>query len=126
MALSEHEQRMLDEMERQLYQSDADVLSTSRPAAGKPDYRAIVVGSVIAVVGLVTLLGGVMMNQMAIGILGFAAMLAGVLYVFSPKKTATSTQHARNAESRGSAPRASRSFTERMEQRWQQREDGQR
>lgn len=127
MALSEREQRMLDEMERHLYQSEADVLNTSRPTTGKPDYRAIVVGSVIAVVGLALLLGGVMMNQIAIGVLGFAAMLMGVLYVFSPKKKTLGSSHgARNQRSRNAAPKASRSFADRMEQRWQQREEGQR
>lgn len=127
MALSDREQRLLDEMERHLYQSEADVLSTSRPREVKIDYRAVVIGAVIAVLGLIVLLAGVMLNFIVIGVLGFAAMLTGVLYIFSPrKKHALGAGESPRSEPSKSRSKASSSFAARMEQRWQEREEGQR
>ena len=131
MALSEREQRMLDEMERHLYQSEADVLSTEKAAVRRPNYRAIVIGVVIAVVGLSAVLAGVMLDQIVVGILGFVAMLAGVLFIFSPRQASGSGDRSdegscRSAKSAGSSrkKRSSQSFADRMEERWQQRGDG--
>jgi len=48
MPLSEHEQRLLDEMERNLYGHDADVTSTAFVGMPRPNYRAIVLGVILA------------------------------------------------------------------------------
>ena len=52
MPLSEHEQRLLEEMERSLYRNDADFVATVSGRRGKPNYRWIVGGSLIAIAGL--------------------------------------------------------------------------
>lgn len=127
MAISDREQRLLDEMERQLYRSEADVVQTARSVDRKPDYRAIVIGVVFAVIGLALLLGGVMMNQIFVGVFGFAAMLGGVLYVVSPKKkTSRTSDGSQRTAAPSGAKRTSTSFGERMESRWNQRGEGQR
>jgi len=44
MPLSEQEQRLLDEMERNLYRNDADFVAAVS-GRGRPNYRSIVLGS---------------------------------------------------------------------------------
>lgn len=127
MALSDREQRLLEEMERHLYQSEADVVDTSKSTSGRPNYRSIVIGVALAVAGVGILLAAVMLNVLIVGVLGFVAMLFGVLYTFSPKRTgAEASPRAQRSESKRQSrpPRASRSFTARMEERWEERGDG--
>lgn len=125
MALSEREQKLLEEMERQLYQSDADVLDTSRAKSGATDYRKIVVGVVVATAGLGLLLAGVMLNFLVVGVVGFAAMLFGVLLSVTPsRKDASVTPRAAGKTSRSQRGKRTASFTDRMEQRWDERGSG--
>jgi len=42
MPLSEHEQRLLEEMERSLYQNDADFVAKVGGKRARPAYRSIV------------------------------------------------------------------------------------
>ena len=70
MPLSEHEQRLLDEMERNLYGRDADVVSASG-AGLRPNYRALTLGSVLAVVGVGVMVTAVMMQIIVLGVIGF-------------------------------------------------------
>ncbi|MEY4532998.1 MAG: hypothetical protein RI926_767 [Actinomycetota bacterium] len=116
MPLSEHEQRLLDEMERNLYGHDADVTSTSFVGMPRPNYRAIVLGVIIALAGLGGLLAGVMTQMIAIGIAGFVLMFVGVLVAAKPGAPAAPTDK---------KPRPSgSSFMQRMEQRWDERDGG--
>lgn len=121
MALSEHEQRLLEEMERGLYRSESDVMSTTPGVRNRPNYRSIVVGIVLAIVGAVLLVVGVAVTQIWIGLVGFVAMLGGVLYMLSPSNQ-------RHVEQAGpSSPAQPReSFSERMERRWEERQEGER
>ena len=48
MPLSEHEQRLLEEMERSLYNNDADFVATVSPRGARPNYRRIALGALIA------------------------------------------------------------------------------
>lgn len=122
MALSEREQRLLEEMERGLYASEADSLNTTRVSGGAPSYRAIVVGSLIILAGVGTLVGGVAGGFIWLGLIGFVAMLAGALFMFDPRNrvhVGADGQGAQQAKSRDS-------FTERAERRWEERMDGDR
>lgn len=127
MALSEHEQRLLEEMERSLYSSESDVMSTTPGVRRRPNYRAIVLGVVLAVVGIGVLLGGVMAQQLWLGVLGFAAMLGSVLYIFAPKNQSVSEESAgqRSAGSSARRPQAE-SLSERAARRWDERQEGER
>ena len=88
MPLSEQEQRLLEEMERSLYQNDADFVATVNPNRGKPNYTVLVVGVLIAVLGIATLVSGVIIRQPLVGVLGFAVMFVGVLLAVSPPRRA--------------------------------------
>ena len=121
MPLSEHEQRLLDEMERNLYGRDADVVSTSGGGL-RPNYRALTIGIVVAVVGIGVMVSAVMSQIIVLGILGFIVTFAGALIAARPGRSAG------DAPTPGSptSPRAGRSsFMERMQQKWDERQDGQ-
>lgn len=113
MPLSEHEQRLLDEMERNLYGSKADV-HPARPA-GRPSYRSLVIGIIVLLVGIVVLIVGVTSQLIVLGVVGFAIMFAGAVLAAKPGKAldATSTR----AQTK-SGPRSRSSFMQRLEQRW--------
>ena len=123
MPLSEHEQRLLEEMERNLYQNDADFVATVSGRRGKPNYRLVVVGALLAVAGVAALIAGVIVRQPIIGVVGFALMLAGVLMVISPGRSAEATGPGARPTSRTArAPRTSWMST--MTDRWERRQDG--
>jgi len=84
MPLSEQEQRLLDEMERNLYHGDADDIATVGVRPGRPNATAVVIAVVGVLTGLALLVTGVMIRQPLVGVLGFAAMFAGVVFVVAP------------------------------------------
>ena len=118
MPLSEHEQRLLDEMERSLYHNDADFVATVGSGGGRPTYRAIVIGSLVGLGGIAVIVTGVMVQLAILGVAGFVIMFAGVLVAISlPKRLVEEAP--RPAESRSKA-----TFMDRMNERWDKRQDG--
>ncbi|WP_029137897.1 DUF3040 domain-containing protein [Nakamurella lactea] len=123
MPLSEHEQRMLDEIERALYENDpkfATSVDVTRMRRRRP-----IVSAVLFVIGLVALVVGVIATQnvlalgVAVSVVGFLVMVAGVgLFVFGVpgrgKIAATPT---------AKPPKAPSSLSERMEERLRRRFD---
>jgi len=97
MPLSEQEQRLLDEMERNLYHSEADDVTTVGARRGRANGTAILIASAGILIGLVLLVTGVVIRQPLVGVLGFAAMFAGVVLVVAPplRLTVPSRPHAR-------------------------------
>ena len=78
MPLSEHEQRLLDQIERQLYAEDPKFASTVR----SHDVKAHLAGrvkrySALVVLGLAGLVAGAVIRNVAVGVAGFLLMLAG-------------------------------------------------
>ncbi len=125
MALSEHEQRLLDEMERRLYQSEADVMHAASATRRRVNYRSLVLGVIVTVVGIGVLIGGVAAQQLWLGLIGFAVMLGGVVLMLS--RGPESDIPAESPGQAGDGPRQSReSFSERMERRWDERMGGER
>lgn len=124
MPLSEQEQRLLDEMERSLYQNDADFVGSTGTGRGRTNYRFVAIGVLIAVVGIGVLITGVVVRQPLVGILGFAIMFVGVLLAVAPPKSG-STSTAGPSSSRGGRSRESRSgFMDSLQDRWDRRQEG--
>jgi hypothetical protein len=121
MPLSEQEQRLLDEMERNLYQNDADFVATVGGRRGKPNYRTVVIGILVAILGIATLVTGVVIHQPLIGVLGFAIMFAGVLLVIAPPRRLASAPTRPQAKS--TTPRRTGSFMDGLNDRWDRRTD---
>lgn len=143
MPLSEHEQKMLEQMERALYAEDPRFASQMKGSAHSPNRRRIVIGVCGAVVGLGLVIAGVATEVIALGVVGFVLMVAGVAYAATPVrkrselkvvKEGGATAAARpgragrrggRSGSRGTGPRSSGgSFTQRMEERWDKRRQG--
>lgn len=126
MPLSEHEQRLLEQMERALSADDpkfANAMKGSRH--GRAARRRLFIGIAAVVVGLVLLIIGASMSLIWLGAGGFIVMLAGTIWAFSPARGAgaASGQPPVGAPrpTRPSKSRKSGSFMERLEQRWDRR-----
>jgi hypothetical protein len=128
MPLSEHEQRLLDEMERGLYGREADVVQAPTSESLRPNYRAIVVGVLLAAVGLAALVTGVMTQLVLVGVAGFALMFTGALVAARPAPPlvpdSLSDINAPRGKSGKGKAKGSATFMQRMEARWDDRQDG--
>ncbi|CDK01004.1 MULTISPECIES: DUF3040 domain-containing protein [Microbacterium] len=122
MPLSEQEQRLLDEMERHLLRNDADVVSSDREGRAI-NYRNVTLGAIIVLVGIGALVAGVATQLIVVGILGFVAMLGGVVLALTPTRVDITRMPAPGSPS---APRRATqvSFMDRMNDRWDRRQDG--
>ncbi len=86
MPLSEYEQRVLEQLERDL---GADPKLGRSMARGSRQRGRIVGGALGVVVGLGVVLVGVMAQMVPVGIAGFALMLAAAMWaIFTPRKGA--------------------------------------
>lgn len=128
MPLSEREQRLLDEMERGLYGREADVMQAPTSESLRPNYRAIVVGVLVAAAGLGALVTGVMTHLVVVGVVGFALMFTGALVAARPAPPLVPNSLSGFSDSTSKAnkskPKGSTTFMQRMEARWDDRQDG--
>lgn len=126
MPLSDHEQRMLEELERQLSVDDPRLARTFRQSgAPRRDRRRIMLGIAGVIVGLGLLITGVAMSAIWLGAVAFALMVAGGIWaVTAPVRSARPTAPgapaptAHPSSAGGSSP-----FMRRMEQRWDRRSE---
>jgi hypothetical protein len=127
MPLSEQEQRLLDEMERSLYHNDADFVATMGARTGaRPNYTSLVVGILVAVLGVAALVTGVIIQQPLVGVLGFVIMFAGVLIAVTPRRSGGKAQSRGpvGPSSTAKKPRSSGNFMDSLGERWDRRQDG--
>ncbi|WP_432562798.1 DUF3040 domain-containing protein [Kineococcus sp. SYSU DK003] len=127
MPLSEHEQRLLEQMERALSADDPKFANAMKGTRhGRAAKRRLFIGIAAVVVGLVLLIIGASTSQIWLGAGGFIVMLAGTIWAFSPARGA---HGAASGQPPAGAPRPPRSgksrrsgsFMERLEQRWDRR-----
>jgi hypothetical protein len=132
--LSEHEQRLLEQMERALYAEDPKFATSMRSArGGTGDRRRIAIGVVALLVGLGLLIAGVAAKLVIVGVLGFLAMLGGLWLAISslrsgPAQPAAAGSGGSDAptdiRSKRSRPkRSGESLSDRMEERWRRRRE---
>src|SRR5690625_4125583 len=86
MPLSEYEQRVLSQMEQQL-RSDPRLVSTFT-AERRYSGRRLALGTLAVLAGLALLVGGVASSLVWLGVLGFVAMLGGVMLAISKPRGA--------------------------------------
>ena len=122
MPLSEHEQRLLDQIERALYAEDPKFASTVRGGRlRKPTRRRRIQGVAVFALGLVLLVLGVAITTFSgigfvwISVAGFLVMLAGAVLAVTSVGAKGQADPAKPAE-----PDKSR-FTGRMEERFRRR-----
>ncbi|ULE32122.1 DUF3040 domain-containing protein [Mycobacterium sp. IDR2000157661] len=134
MPLSDHEQRMLDQIESALYAEDPKFASSVRGGNLRaPSTRRRLQGAALFVVGLALLISGVAFPATQISgfpilsVLGFIVMFGGVVFAITGPRVAGGRDRSSAAEA--GAPRQKRakgsggSFTSRMEDRFRRRFD---
>lgn len=130
MPLSEHEQRLLDQMERALYAEDPKFATSLRSASGARASRGRAALGVLGVlVGLGLILAGVTTTVIALGVGGFALMLIGAVIAYSAFRmpSAPAAEQEPGAQAPAAQQQAPKSggFMDRLEDRWRKRnEDG--
>ncbi|MFE0191785.1 DUF3040 domain-containing protein [Streptomyces sp. NPDC059008] len=134
MPLSEHEQRMLEQMERALYAEDPK-FATALEGSGLRTYTRRRVYQAVAgfLVGIALLMAGMVAQQIWISVVGFLVMLGcAVLAVTGWRKAPKPGEQQAGAGAGGGAGAAARrqsrqrrSMMNRIEDRWQRRRDEQ-
>ena len=99
MPLSEHEQRLLEQMERALYAEDPKFASTLRGSDLRVRYRRRVILAALAfLLGIAMLFGGVAGKLIPISVLGFVVMLGSAWWAVSAYRRSTTTTTAAAGE----------------------------
>ena len=126
MPLSEHEQRLLEQIEQALYAEDPKFAHSWRTKNLRGMQRVRLVRAVVVfVVGLALLLGGVVTQAsstvlgIGLGVAGFLCMLGGAWLAMSARPRPATV----NPERRSRPARSRRSIVGRLEERWQRRQD---
>ncbi|HEY3996626.1 MAG TPA: DUF3040 domain-containing protein [Mycobacterium sp.] len=132
MPLSDHEQRMLDQIESALYAEDPKFASSVRGGGLRaPTARRRLQGAALFLIGLAMLVSGVAFKATMIGnfpilsVFGFIVMFGGVVFAITGPRLSS------RADPSGTTPGAVRqrrnksggSFTSRMEDRFRRRFD---
>lgn len=128
MPLSEREQRLLEEMERNLYHNDAEFVASVGSRRGKPNYTLIVVGILAGLIGIGVIVTGVALRLPVVGIAGFVVMFVGALLAVAPPRRGgpiaePSADERAQAASRAAAGPTRMGFMDRMNDRWDKRQD---
>ena len=127
MPLSEHEQRLLEQMERALYAEDPKFASSLRSAGPRPgSRRRAAVGVLMALVGVGLLITGAATAIVVVGVVGFLAMLFGTFLVITTLRAQPETAAAQNAKpaAKAQAKQPKAGFMDRVEERFRKRRDG--
>lgn len=127
MPLSEHEQKVLQAMEQALYAEDPRFATHITNHGLHPGKRRIIVGVFGVVVGLALVVLGALNALIWLGALGFALMVAGGAWAFTPAKTSVlgavapdgSVRRTVKGEARRTGSKAG--FMQRLEERWDKR-----
>ncbi|MFD8071348.1 DUF3040 domain-containing protein [Streptomyces sp. NPDC059718] len=134
MPLSEHEQRMLEQMERALYAEDPKFASALEGSGLRTYTRRRVYLAVAGfLVGIGLLMGGMIAQQPWISVVGFLVMLGcAVLAVTGWRRAAKpgaapapAGNSPQGAAGRGRRHQPRRKMMDRIEERWQRRRDEQ-
>lgn len=142
MPLSEHEQRLLEQMEQALYAEDPKFATSLRQSSGARASRGkAAAGVIVFFLGIAVLLGGAITPLIPLGVAGFAIMMVGALLTYlglrpgrGPEQSAEAGEQMpgsprpsgpAKAGKAPKAPKPSGGFMDRLEDRWQRRrEDG--
>lgn len=130
MPLSEYEQRVLEQMERQLASDDPRLANTLTQRGHRGVGRYVVAG-IGAALGLLLLVIGAANSEVWLGVVGFVVMFATVAYAFArphqhtgPTGVVTDDGAIRKPGQKPAKGRAKgQGFMSRMEERWDRRRE---
>src|SRR3954451_11229901 len=127
MPLSEYEQRVLEQMERQLTSDDPRLADTLTQRGHRPFGRYVIAG-VGASVGLLLLVLGAANSLPWLGVIGFVVMFAAVAFAFAAPHRSSGHRSGPRGVVQGdgqvnpaSKGRQKSSFMSRLEERWERR-----
>jgi len=141
MPLSEHEQRMLEQIEKALYAEDPKFAQSVRARDPRVHYRRRVILAVIGfLLGVGLLVAGVIIKYIPMGVAGFLVMLTSAIWALSswrhmsglgPRRApapaaAPAAARKRRSRSRSRSQPTDQGFMERLEERWRRRQEGDR
>lgn len=115
MPLSEHERKLLAQMEEALSADDPHLVSTLTGTRLYPGRNRVLLGITLIVIGLVTIFGGLIAKMTLVGILGFLISLAGLTLAISAL-SGVSALRSPTKRRRGKAK-----LNSRLEDRWERR-----
>jgi len=125
VALSDREQKLLEQMEKALYAEDPKFASSLRRSGltiAPGERRHVIIGLLSLVAGLALVFGSVVSKMVIVGIPGFLLVLTGFVFIArglqEPVAAATPTPTKVRNRSKNSK------LMSRLEERWQQRRDG--
>jgi hypothetical protein len=118
VALSDHEQKLLEQMEKALANEDPRLVSTLRNpglAVRTPKHVIFALAGIVA--GIAGLLAGVITKLPPLGIVGFVAIVAGLTAIVS----GASNNALKNMTTKSTGPKTKSSFMQGLEERWDRR-----
>ena len=133
MPLSEHEERLLDQIERALEAEDPKFAHAVRTSDPRAHYKRRVVKAGLGfLIGVALLLAGVVSKYIWIGVAGFLVMLATAMWALNSwrringavTKRAPSARPPRRRRRKGRSRATGHGFMERLEERWRRRQEG--
>ncbi|HEY3608259.1 MAG TPA: DUF3040 domain-containing protein [Pseudonocardiaceae bacterium] len=126
MPLSEHEQRLFDQIERALYAEDPKFASTIRGARLRPSRRRRVQGIALFVLGIALLVCGMLLPLKVfeipvVSVVGFLMMFVGAVLTWAAMRHG---DVATGKDGREETKPHRSGFTQRMEERFRKRFEG--
>jgi hypothetical protein len=130
--LSDHEQRMLDQIEKALYAEDPKFAQSVRARDPRVHYRRRIIQAAIGfLIGVGLLLAGVITKYIWMGVAGFLVMLTCAMWALTSWRhmTGVTAAGAAPGPGPGAPPKHSRhgdtgqGFMERLEERWRRRQE---
>jgi len=119
--LSEHEKKTLAEMEAALAAEDPRLVSTLTAKPRTPRSLTIVRGAVLFLIGMITLIVGLVAKYPIVSIGGFILALIGVFgAVSSSSRNSGSVVGGSKSANKKSASKKGK-FSDRMQRRWEER-----
>lgn len=121
MPLSEHEQRLLEQLEKQLHEDRRFASNMKAPGnSGRFSTRNIALGALTVIIGLAVLIFGISQQLIIVGVIGFAIMFGGVALALT--KTANGKWGGQSAKNGQTTPnRGASQFMSGLEDKWNQR-----
>jgi hypothetical protein len=124
MALSEHEQRLLDQIEQALYAEDPKFAANVRSVRRRTLRRRWLPISILGVVaGLAVVLVGLTAKQVAVGVIGFVLIVASCAYAAGMLSRKSQTPEAGLPKGEPRAQARQSGIRSRMEDRLRRRFD---
>ena len=137
MPLSEHEERMLDQIERALEADDPKFAHAVRTSDPRVHYKRRAIKAALGfLLGVALLLAGVISKVIEVGVAGFLVMLASSMWALTSWRrigggspaaqgpsSVTVLKRRRRRRQRQRRP-GGQGFMERMEERWRRRQEG--